>query len=291
MRIKKKILNTIICAAAAVAVMLQVITAEAVDSTKATASVMRLEKTVGDVTVTHSSGKDAKIMAKMRLNSGDDIKSGSQSYAYISLDENKAVKLDERSDALIKKDNKKLELLLQSGNLLFDVNKALGSDESFEIKTATMTMGIRGTFAQVEKKSENLTTVSLLEGTLACTVTDPKTGNSQSVLLKAGEHADFHTGEGYPGNVQIIKRKVTLADLKSFSVQYILENRGTAGRILMSSGIDPTAAGPAQEDSGEQEHSSGGGSDGGSGGGGSDISGNDGRKSPTADWYSKKRGG
>lgn len=288
MRIKKKIMNTIICAAATLAVMFPVVTSEAVDGAKATASVMRLEKTIGDVSVTQSSGKDAKVMAKMRLNSGDDVKSGAQSYAYISLDDNKAVKLDERSDALIKKDNKKLELLLQSGNLLFDVDKALAADESFEIKTSTMTMGIRGTFAQVEKKSENHTAVSLLDGTLSCTVTDPKTGKSQSVLLKAGEYADFYTGDGYPEGIQIIKRKVMLADLKNFSVQYILENRGTAGRILMSSGIDPTNIGPVQEDSQEQsqEHSSGGGS----GGGGSDISGNNGRKSPTAEWYSKKQG-
>ena len=261
--------------------MLTVVTAYAGSASDTTASVMRLEKTGGSVKVTQSSGKEAKVIEKMRLNSGDDVKSAAKSYAYISLDDSKAVKLDENSQAKVKKDGKKLEVALEAGNLIFDVDKALSGDESFEIKTTTMTMGIRGTCAQVERKSATHTSVTLLDGTLACTVTDPKTGNSQSVVLRPGEHADFHTGEAYTNNVQIIKRKVTLSDLRGFAVQYILENKATAARILKSSGLDLAGQPQAQE---EEEHPSD------SHHSGGDISGNDGRKSPTADWYSKKQG-
>ena len=279
MRMKKTLKNMIICMAVPVCLMLTPVTSLAGSTADTSASVMRLEKTRGTVKVTQSSGKDAKVIEKMRLNSGDDIKSSSKSYAYISLDDSKAVKLDENSEATVRKSGKKLEVDLKSGNLLFDVDKALSGDESFEIKTATMTMGIRGTCAQVEKRADNAASVTLLDGSLNCTLTDPATGKSQSVQLKAGEHADFLTGEAYANGGQIIKRKATYKDLKGFSLQYILENKAAADRILKSSGIDLQGLTRKQVEeviSGEQS--------------GAAPSDNGGRTSPTAEWYSTKEG-
>jgi hypothetical protein len=199
---------------------------------------MRLEKTVGDVRLTTSSGKESQIIQKMRLNNGDDIKSASKSYAYISLDDSKAVKLDAQSEAVVKKNNKKLEVVLESGNLLFNVDRTLGSDESFEIKSATMTMGIRGTCAQIQKKSESVTTVCLLDGTLECTLTDNRTGKCQSIRLNPGDYADFCAGDGYPDGGQILTRKITISDLRGFSLQYILEHPDVAQKIYEQTGID-----------------------------------------------------
>ncbi len=202
------------------------------------ASVMRLERTDGDVKLTNSSGKESQIIQKMRLNNGDDIKSASKSYAYLSLDDTKAVKLDANSEAVVKKNKKKLEVDLASGNLIFNVDKALSSDESFEIKTANMTMGIRGTCAQIQKKSESLTTVCLLEGTLTCTLTDNRTGKTQTAVLRPGDIADFCAGDGYPDGGQILIRRVTINDLRGFSLQYIKEHPDVAQKIFEQTGID-----------------------------------------------------
>ncbi len=279
MKIIKTVKNMILCLAMPVCLMVTSVTSLAGSASDTSASVMRLEKTTGTVKVTQSSGKDARVIEKMRLSSGDDIKSSAKSYAYISLDDNKAVKLDENSEATVKKSGKKLEVDLKSGNLLFDVDKALSSNESFEIKTATMTMGIRGTCAQVERRADNAASITLLDGSLSCTLTDPVTGKSQSVQLKAGEHADFLTGEAYANGGQIIKRKATFKDLKGFSLQYMLENKDTADRILKSSGIDLGSLTQKQVNeilSGEQ--------------GTPAPSDNGGRTSPTAEWYTKKHG-
>ena len=175
----------------------------------ASASIMRLEKIIGNVKLTNSSGDVSQVIEKMRLNGGDDVASSAKSYAYISLDDNKAVKLDAKSDALVTKNNQKYEVVLQAGNLLFEVDKELQADEGFEIKTANLTMGIRGTCAQVERKSSNHTSVSLLEGSLLCTVTDPATGNSQSIHLSPGYHADFYTGSAYENGCNIITRRIS----------------------------------------------------------------------------------
>jgi hypothetical protein len=241
-----------------------------------TASVMRLEKIIGDVQVTQSSGKEARVMEKMRLNSGDDVKSSSKSYAFFNLDDNKALKLDEKSEAVINKNNKKLEVELKTGNLLFDVDKALKSDESLEIKTATMTMGIRGTFAQVVKRSESSASITLLDGTLSCVVTDPATGKSRSVQLKAGEHADFYSGEEYSNGCEIITRKISMADLKGYTLSYIKDHPATAARIFKSCGIDLRNLSQRQVDDTLSRDQN-----------GFDAPVNDGRTSPTAEWYSK----
>ncbi len=206
--------------------------------TSGTASVMRLEKTIGDVSVTASSGSQSQIIEKMRLNSGDNVKSASKSYAYFNLDEVKAVKLDAQSEAVIKNNKKKYEVVLESGNLLFDVEKELQGKESFEIKTSNLTMGIRGTCAQVKARSENVTVIDLLEGTLYCVLTDPVTGNSESITLVAGDHAIFATGAGFMNSCQILKRKILVSDLRGFALDYIYENPDLAQRIFEQSGID-----------------------------------------------------
>ena len=214
------------------------ITAAASNVKSGTASVMRLEKTIGDISVTSSAGSKTQIIEKMRLNSGDDVESLSSSYAYISLDDSKVVKLDEKSGASVNKNKKKYEMVLEYGNMFFDVDKPLESNEGFEIKSATMTMGIRGTCAQIEKKSENVTSVSLFEGTLSCIVVDPLTGNAQTIYLHAGDHADFCTGDGYMNRVQIITRRIVYEDIRGFVLEYILEKPGLAQRIYEQTGID-----------------------------------------------------
>ena len=239
-----------------------------------TASVMRLEKTIGDIKLTTAAGKDSQIIEKMRLNSGDDVKSSSKSYAYISLDDSKVVKMDAKSEAVVKKKNKNLEVVLEAGNLFFNVDRALLSDESFEIKTATMTMGIRGTCAQVIKKSEGVSSVYLLDGTVTCTLTDSRNGKSQSATLHPGDCADFYVGDGYPDGGLIIIRRAKIEDIRGFALQYILNHPGVAEKIYEQSGLDFRNINQKQVNdrlTRDEEDMP--------------VSSNDGRFSPTADWY------
>lgn len=69
---------------------------------------------------------------------------GTQSYAYISLDSSKAVKLDANTKVQVRKQGSKLELLVTSGKLFFNVKAPLSSNQSLNIRTSTMVTGIRG---------------------------------------------------------------------------------------------------------------------------------------------------
>ncbi len=111
----------------------------------AVGTTLRLEKTEGTVTVESASGKSLSLRNGMRLYSGTKIKTSEGSYAYISLDSGKAVKLDASSESEVRKSGKKLELNLLSGELFFDVTVPLEKDESLNIRTSTMVTGVRGT--------------------------------------------------------------------------------------------------------------------------------------------------
>jgi hypothetical protein len=235
---------------------------------------MRLEKTTGDVKLTNASGKASQIMEKMRLNSGDDIMSAAKSYAYISLDDSKAVKLDEQSEAVVSKNDNKYEVVLEKGNLLFNVEKPLEGTESLTIKSATMTMGIRGTCAQVVRGGDNVTSICLLDGTLSCTLTDNATGHTQSIVLLPGDYADFCTGPGYANNCQITTRKVTFADLRGFTLTYVWDHPELAQKIFDQTGLDLRGITMQQAETRQEQDEE-----------GETVTVDYGRQSPTADWY------
>ena len=90
---------------------------------KAKAASFRLEKAEGIVEITGSNGKNISPSEGMLFYSGDVIRTSAKSYAYISLDDSKLLKIDELSQAVVKKSGKKLEIVLEEGALYFEVNE------------------------------------------------------------------------------------------------------------------------------------------------------------------------
>lgn len=147
---------------------------------KGTATKMSLSGYSGEVVVENAKKKEISIVNGLKLFDKYQVKTGSDSYAYVILDENKLVLLNENSLLEINKAGKKLKLNLLNGELYFNVSKPLKNDETFEIQTQTMITGIRGTDGFViggEQSSVELITgtVSLFDinavevGTLAST--------------------------------------------------------------------------------------------------------------------------
>ena len=64
---------------------------------------MRLESVEGIATLTNANGKTLSVRAGMKLYSGYTIATDAQSYAYVSLDSSKVVKLDANSQVEIRK--------------------------------------------------------------------------------------------------------------------------------------------------------------------------------------------
>ncbi|MEG2441907.1 MAG: FecR domain-containing protein [Acetivibrio sp.] len=160
---------------------------------KAEATSMRLEKTEGTVNLTTQNGLELPIREKGKLYSGYTLSTKSASYAYVSLDDKKAIKLDESSKVSVKKKGKKIELYVISGKIFFNVKEPLKNDETMQIRTSNMVTGIRGTSAIVEVVDANHTIVSLLDGKVMLISKDMETDEWEEILLTAGEVADIRS--------------------------------------------------------------------------------------------------
>ena len=206
----------------------------------ASASTVRLAKTEGSVTVKDSSGKKSPVTSNMRLKSGSRTSTGLASYAWFNLDDQKALKQDAVSEVEIRQSGKKLEIMLDSGNLFFNVKAPLKDDESLNIRTSTMVMGIRGTSGWVKVINSRVTRVFMLDGQAFCSVTNPVNGQTKSILLHAGETADFLVYE--PTNpvdqCDIILRRFTRDEIEGFVLAELLGDFETIEKIYRDSGID-----------------------------------------------------
>ena len=113
------------------------------------ATTMRLLRYEGSVEILDESGKSSLVMENIRFNSGQSLHTGSASSASVGMDSTKIVTLDENTKVKFTKKSKEMQLSLSEGSFFLDVSEKLGSDESLDIKTSTMTVGIRGTIVVV----------------------------------------------------------------------------------------------------------------------------------------------
>ena len=207
---------------------------------EAVASTMRLARTEGTVTVTNKNGRDMGTMADMKLFSGYQMATAQSSYAWITLDDSKLIKLDAVSEAEIQKKGKDLEVLLNSGNLFFNVTESLKSDETLNIRTSTMVTGIRGTSGWVKVIDSWRTRVYILEGQVECWVMDPVSGQYKGVTLRGGQYAEFvvydQTREG--DKCDIITNNYTENDIDGFVAVELMNDPELREKIKGATGFN-----------------------------------------------------
>ena len=129
-----------------------------------------LEKTEGTVEIENAKGKIIDLRNGSKMYNGYRITT-EEGYAWLALDGTKLIKLDWNSEVSVKKNRKKYEVMLESGSLFSNVSKPLEKDENLDIRTSTMSTGIRGTLGKVTSEGvqddagvEEITTVELYEG-------------------------------------------------------------------------------------------------------------------------------
>ena len=206
--------------------ILLALTVPAMAADDATGTTLRLEEANGTVTVKDAAGTEKTARAGMRLYNGYTIATGASSSAYISLDEAKAVKLDSSGKVEIKKSGKKLEVLLTSGQLYFNVTEPLKTDESLNIRTSTMVTGIRGSFGWV-----NLTQMGLMHGHVTLTCTNPETGETRVTEIYSGEKVSYEqavsqeiTADPELLEIDFVKEEIVIEDVPATVVEEIAKD-------------------------------------------------------------------
>lgn len=159
---------------------------------RTTATTMRLTHTEGQVNISDSKGKEVEVKEELGLYGGYEVDTLSESYAWINLDKVKLTKMDQESAIEIQKSGKHLEIVVNEGSLYFHVTEPLADDETLNIRTSSMIVGIRGTCGWVEVPEDGDTAnVFLLEGKVRCeTETGPETEIESKVETKAEEEDD-----------------------------------------------------------------------------------------------------
>ena len=144
---------------------------------------MRLQSTTGTVSLKNASGKSVSVREGMKLYSGYTISTSAKSYAYVSLDSTKVVKLDASTKVEVRKSGSKLELLVSSGELFSTcVCRALHERDA-EHTHLTMVTGVRGTSGVVSVTATGGSGVSIYDGTV------------QVKSLASGENLSVSAGE------------------------------------------------------------------------------------------------
>ena len=197
-------------------------------SETATAVDMRLEAVEGTAALYNASGKALSVRDGMKLYSGYEIQTELESYAYISLDSTKAVKLDASSHAQVNKEGQALVIYLLSGKLFFNVSQPLADDESMEIQTSTMVTGIRGTSGYVEADDRQPHRVTILDGQVILALTEDGTPQAESFQVSASQRAVItQEGDSWECDIQ----KLSPEDIPGFVAVEILKNSELQERI------------------------------------------------------------
>ena len=212
----------------------------AAQATKNKATTIRLVRTEGKVTTVNSKREELIQTQDMRLYSGDHQITDSASYAWMNLDDSKAVKIDENSETELRKRWRKLEVLLNSGSVYFNVSVPLAEDEELNIRSSTMVTGIRGTCGWLRVMDGGDTRVYLLEGTLECVVTNPVVGGTETITLKPGQYADFYVrnSEKAEESTEIVMGTFGKEDIEPYVLVELLEDDELIEKIYEQSGID-----------------------------------------------------
>lgn len=190
---------------------------------------MRLEATEGTVTLKNSSGKSLSVREGMKLYSGYTLKTSAKSYAYVTLDSSKVVKLDANSEVEVRKDGSKLELLVSSGELFFNVTSPLADDETMNIRTSTMVTGIRGTSGYVSSDADGVSSISVLDGSVTAIVI----GGTASAQVSAGT-----SGSVVGGVNAIVSDTLTESGIPGFVAVEIANDESLQQRIEADTGMD-----------------------------------------------------
>ena len=211
---------------------------------RAEAASMRLRRTEGSVGVSDSEGQDVEPAENLGLYSGYGIGTDVESYAWIDLDTVKLTKLDQESEAAVQKEGKRLEIEVKSGSLFFNVTEPLEEDETLEIRTSSMIVGIRGTCGWVEVPDGEHMNVYLLEGAVACS-----TGAEEVSLLPTGV-ARMTDG----GGIEV--SSFGPAEIPAFVLEELIEDEPLLARVEEASGYD--LSGGAGDTEGQDGESGGG---------------------------------
>lgn len=207
---------------------------------EAQAASVKVLKSDGTVQVRNSSGRVLSLVEGMKLYNGYQVVTEEKSYAYMSLDDSKLATLDAVSDMHLERKGGDLALMLNSGKLFFDVSAKLGDEETMNIHTANVSLGVRGTSGLVWVIDSKHTRVYLFDGQIDASVTNQINEQKKEIRMTPGMTADFYIYDmdRAGDKCEIVVRGYEEGEIPGFVLREMKKNPALVERILNSGGGD-----------------------------------------------------
>ena len=221
------------------------------------ATTMRMLRMEGTVNL-EENGKVKAVREDLRLKNGNAVNTEAASLCSIGLDETKIVTMNEISRAEFSQKGKALELNLTKGSLYFEVSKKLASDESFEIQTSTMVVGIRGTSGYVSCDEEGHEYVLTTDGSVHVIGRNPQTGEVKEIDVPAGSKIVVYLyNDRTVDSIMFALEPVTEDEIPEFVIARLQENEALLDKVVKDTGWSkPVIMGEEEsepEDTSEEE--------------------------------------
>lgn len=201
------------------------------------ATTMRLLRFEGTVTM-EDNGASQAVKENLRLKSGNTLDTAVASLVSIGLDDTKIVTMDELSRSEFNQKGKYLNLNLTKGSIFFEVDKPLAENETFEIETSTMIVGIRGTSGWVSVSGENESLI-ITDGKVHVIGTNPVTGEVKEIDVKAGQRISVYLyNDREVDSIMFVLEDITERDLPDFVLRMLRENPELLDKVVRETGWD-----------------------------------------------------
>lgn len=197
------------------------------------AKTMRIVRAEGTVRLEQSEGTTKTVTKKTRFQSGDSVLTGIDGSAVVEIDDSKKATLQPETRAEFIKKNNQYEIRVTKGGLFFEVNEKLNEGETFEIKTASMTAGIKGTSGFVSYNEEGEESLIVTDGNVIVTATNSATGEKKYAEIHGGQKI---TAYNSAKSVELVIEDVTEKDLPDFVLLTIADNDKLLDRICENNG-------------------------------------------------------
>ena len=253
---KRNCLFTYFCACvSALVLLMSVFPRTAFAEEEYTSTTMRLLHYEGTVGIEDASGKQLPVMENARLRSGETMKTGEASSAFVGLDKGRVCTLDALSRVEFTKGNGALTMNLTEGRIFLDVSDKLDAGETMDVRTSTIAVGIRGTILFIssepvaDESAGNLESVDLtelapekgsiirlsqvgvLEGSTEITYLDDA-GQQQTLAVDAGQKAIVSEySEDAEGTHEPVVSEITQEELKGFVLDRVTEDASILNRV------------------------------------------------------------
>ncbi len=201
------------------------------------ATTMRVIRLEGNVNL-QENGVLKAIKENLRLVSGNTIDTSDSSSVSIGLDDSKIVTMDELSRAEFEQKGKELNLELTEGSIFFEVDKPLADDESFEIETSTMIVGIRGTSGWVSVQG-GVESFILTDGHVHIIGTNPTTGEVKEIDVNPGQRVTVYLyNDRSVDSIMFEVEDITEREAPEFIIRILRENMVLLDRVCEETGWD-----------------------------------------------------